>query len=96
MNLVEDFVNIGEPFSKHVRKAQSTFNMKRFFDLLNKLLMRSIGLLIGLSWMTSLLQTKTQLLDLTEFPTVSIDVLVALAQSSSFMPIKPFWSKEYS
>ena len=30
MNLVEDFVIIGEPFSKYVRKARGTFNMKRF------------------------------------------------------------------
>ena len=41
--------------------------------------------------MTSLLQRKTRLLDLTEFPTVSTDVLVALARSSSFTPIKPYW-----
>ena len=44
-----------------------------------------------INWTTSLLQRKTRLLDLTEFPTVSTDVLVALARNSSFMPIKPFW-----
>ena len=79
MNLVEDFVSIGEPFSKHVRKA----------------LCSSTGLLIGLNLMTSLLQRKTRLLDLTEFPMVSTDVLVALARSSSSTPIKPYWM-EYS
>ena len=35
MNVVEDFVSIGEPFSKHVRKARGTFNMKRFCDDIN-------------------------------------------------------------
>ena len=65
--------------------------MKKFYDLFNKLLMTPIGLLIKLSLMTSLLQRKTQLLDLTEFPTVSTDVLVALARSSSLMLVKPFW-----
>ena len=64
--------------------------MKKFYDLFNKLLVTSIGQLNRLSLMTSLLQRKTQLLDLTEFPTVSTDVLVALARSSSLMPIKPF------
>ena len=71
MNLAEDFVSIGEPFSKHVRKARGTFNMKKFCALFSKLLMTSIGLLITLSLMTSLLPRKTRLLALMEFPTAS-------------------------
>ena len=55
MNLVEDFVSTGEPFSKHARKAAGIINMKRFYDLFNELLTTSIGLLIRLSLMTSLL-----------------------------------------
>ena len=75
MTLEEDFANIGEPFSRHAKKkARGITNMKRFCDLLNKLLMTSIGLLIRLSLMTSLLWRKTRLLDLTEFTTVSTDV----------------------
>ena len=44
MTLVDDSVSAGEPFSKHVRKAQGITNMKKFCDLFNKLLMASIGL----------------------------------------------------
>ena len=93
MNLVENFVSIGEPFSKYVRKARDTFNMKRFCVPYSKLLMTSIGLLIRLNLVTSLFQRKTQLLDLTEFPTVSTDVLVAMARSSFLMLVKPYWRK---
>ena len=49
MNLVEDFVSNGEPFSKHARKSRGTVNMKIFCDLFSMLLMTSIGLLIRLS-----------------------------------------------
>ena len=52
--------------------------------------MTSIGLLTRLSLMTSLLPRRTQPLNLTEFPSVSIDVLVALARSSSSIPVKPY------
>ena len=55
MNLEEDFVSIGEPFSRHARKDRDITNMKIFCDLFNKLLMTSIGLLIRLSLMNSLL-----------------------------------------
>ena len=83
MNLAEDFVSIGELFSKRVRKARDTFTMKKFCALSSKLLMTSL--------VTSLLPRRTQPLDLTEFLTVSTDVLVALDLSSSFTPIKSFW-----
>ena len=84
-------MTIGEPFSKHAGKARSITNMKRFFELFNKLLMTSVGLLIRLSLMISLLPRKTQPLGLTVFPTVSTDVLVALVRSSSIVIFKPFW-----
>ena len=65
--------------------------------MFSKLLMTLIGLLTRLNLMTSLLPRKTQPLDLMEFPTVSMDVLVALVLSSSFMLIKPrLGGKEYS
>ena len=54
MNLEEDFEIIGEPFSRHARKARGVTNTKIFFDLFDKLLMASVGLLIRLSLMTSL------------------------------------------
>ena len=41
MNLVEDFVSTGEPFSKHARKARGTINIKIFCDMFNTLLMTS-------------------------------------------------------
>ena len=66
------------------------FNMKRFCDLVNKLLSTSIGLLLGLK-MTSLFQKKK--LDQTEFLSVFPNVLVALSRNSSFMLVKPFWGK---
>ena len=90
MNLVEDFVSIGGPFSMHARKARGTFTVN-FFALFNKLQRTSIGLLIKLSLMTSLLPRRIRLLDLTEFPTVFTDVLVVLVRSSSFVLIKPHW-----
>ena len=51
----EDFVSIGEPFSRHSRKARGITSMKIFCDMFNKLLMTSVGLLIRLRLMTSLL-----------------------------------------
>ena len=36
MNLSEDFVSTGEPFSKHARKARGIINIKMFCDLFNK------------------------------------------------------------
>ena len=81
--LTLDFVSIGEPFFKHAQKARGIINMLKNCDLFNKLLMTPIGPLFRLSLTTSLLQRKTQLLDLTEFPTVPTDVLVVLAYSSS-------------
>ena len=74
----------GELFAKHARKAGGTFNMKRFCDWFSKLLMTSTGLLIGLTLMTSLFQSKTQHLALTEFPTVSADVLGGLGSKFLF------------
>ena len=41
--------------------------------------------------MTSLLPRRIRLLDLTEFPTVFTDVLMALVRSSSLVLIKPYW-----
>ena len=58
MNQEEDFVSIGEPFSKHAKKARDITNMKIFCDMFNKLLMTSVGLLIRLSLTTSLLKKK--------------------------------------
>ena len=42
MNLEEDYVSTGEPFSKHVWKARDFIKTKRFCDLFNKLLMSAI------------------------------------------------------
>ena len=67
MNLEQDFVSIGEPFSRHARKARGITSMKIFCDMFNKLSMTSVGPLIRLSLMTSLLLRKTRLLALTEF-----------------------------
>ena len=53
INLEEDFVIIGEPFSRHARKARGITNTKTFCDLSNMLLMTSVGLLIKLNLMTS-------------------------------------------
>ena len=58
MNLEEDLVIIGEPFSRRARKARGISNTKIFCDMFNKLLMTSVGLLIRLSLMTSLLFKK--------------------------------------
>ena len=80
MNLEEDFVSMGEPFSKHARKARGIINMKRFCDLFNKLLMTSID--------ASLLQRKIRLLALTEFLMVPADVLVVWVRSSSLMLVE--------
>ena len=44
MNLEEDFVSIGEPFSKHAWKARDITSTKIFCDMSNKLLMTSVGL----------------------------------------------------
>ena len=66
VNLEEDFVTIGEPFSRHARKARGIASTKVSCDLFRKLLMTSVGLLIRLSMMTSLHQKKTRLLALTE------------------------------
>ena len=55
LSLAKDFVSIGEPFSRHARKARGITSTKIFCDLFNKLLMTSIRLLIRLSSMTSLL-----------------------------------------
>ena len=55
MNLEEDFVTTGEPFSRHSRKARGLTNTKILCDLFNKLLMTSVGLLIRLNLMNSLL-----------------------------------------
>ena len=85
MNLEENFEIIGEPFSRHARKARAITNTKIFCDMFNKLLMTSVGLLIRLSLMTSLLQRKTRLLALTKFPTVPAGLLVAWVRSSSLM-----------
>ena len=76
-DLEEDFVGIGEPFSRHVRKVRGITNMKISCDMFNMLLMTSVGPLIRLSLMTSLLYRKTRLLALTAFPTVLTGVLVA-------------------
>ena len=38
MNLVEDFVSTGEPFSKHARKARGIINMKRFLRFVQQAL----------------------------------------------------------
>ena len=91
MKLAEDFVAIGELFSKHVSKARDIFTMKKFCALSSMLPMTTSGLLTRLSLMTSLLPRRTHPLDLTEFLMVSTDVLAALDPSSSFTPIKPSW-----
>ena len=54
MNLEEDFVSIGETFSRHAKKARDITNMKIFCDMFNTLLMTSVGLLIKLNLMNSL------------------------------------------
>ena len=64
MNLAEDFVSTGDPFSEHARKGRGIIDWKRFRHLFNELLMASIGLLIRLSSMTSLLPRKSWLLSL--------------------------------
>ena len=84
MILEEDYVSIGEPFSKHAKKARSIIITKKFYDLFNKLLMTSVGQLIRLSLKISMLERKIRLLALMEFTTVSTGVLVALVLSSSF------------
>ena len=53
--------------------------------MFDKLLMTSVGPLIRLSLVTSLLQRKTRLLALTEFPTVPTGVLGVWARNSSLM-----------
>ena len=93
MNLLDDFVSNGEPFSMHVRKALGTFTMRKFCALFSKLLRTSRGLLTKLSLMTFLPPKRTQPLDLTVFPTVSTDVLGAWVRNSSFTPIKPLRRK---
>ena len=57
MNLKEDFVSIGEPFSRHAKKARVT-NTKIFCEMFNKLLMKSVGLLIRLSLMTPCIEER--------------------------------------
>ena len=57
--LVEDYVNTGETSSKLDRKVLDISNMMIFCDMFNKLLMTSIGLLIGLNLMTYLLGKET-------------------------------------
>ena len=91
MNLTEDSASIGEPFSKHARKARGITSTKIFCDMFNKLLMTSVGPLISLSLMTSLRQRKTRLLALTDFPTMPTSVLVARVRSSSFVLTKVSW-----
>ena len=49
MNLEEDFVSIGEPFSRHAKKARGITNMKIFCNMFNTLLMTSVELLIKLT-----------------------------------------------
>ena len=87
MTLVEDHVSIGETSSKLDRKVRGISNMMIFCDMFNKLLVTSIGLLIRLSLMISLLGKKTRLLVLTEFLTVFTAVLVGLVRSSSIVLI---------
>ena len=88
VNLEEDFVSIGEPFSKHAWKDRDITSTKIFCDMSKKLLMTSVGLLIRLSLTTSLLQRKIRLLALTEFLMVPADVLVVWVRNSSLMLVE--------
>ena len=47
MNLEEDFVSIGEPFSRHARKARGITSTRTSYDLFKKLLTISVGPVIG-------------------------------------------------
>ena len=93
MNLLADFVSIGEPFSKHVRKARGTFNMKRFCDLFSKLLMTSSGLLMGLNLMTSWLQKKDSAPGPDGIPYGVYRCADAWVRSYFEMLIKPSWKE---
>ena len=66
---------------------------KIYCHMFNKLLMTSVGPLIRLTLMTSLLRRKTRLLALTEFPAVSTGVLVAWVRSSSLMRFELSWKE---
>ena len=93
VNLEEDLVSIGEPFSRHAKKARGITNMIFFYDVFKRLLTTSAGLLINLSLTTSLLWRMIRLLVLMEFHLVPANVPGILVRNSSLMLTELFWKE---